>query len=241
MRPVLVPGADRGPVISTPTDTARGNADPAHPPLAARAGDGLPEAAPSKPSAPAGSTGLTEPVGSTGLTEPAGASAPAGSTGLTAPVGSTGLTAPAGSTGLTEPVGSTGLTEPASAAPAGSTGLTAPAGAAAPANGDKPHSESHTHRKPPKPGTLAFPLGSGRGQFAMGLAVAGVCAVAAIADVYVALQLLVGALVVMALLRAFVPARGIPALINRGKAFDVSSFVVAAIMIETVLVTGPRL
>lgn len=95
--------------------------------------------------------------------------------------------------------------------------------------------------KGPRPGSLSFPLGSGVGQALLLLGVISVCALAAFISTDLALQTMVAFTVLCAVLRLTIPAQKVPALVNRGRGFDVGMFLTAAVAIEILVLTAPRL
>ncbi len=92
-----------------------------------------------------------------------------------------------------------------------------------------------------KPGGLAFTLGSGRGQFLLLLLAGAVVLLAVFVSVDVAIHGLAGVMTIAAVMRLIVPAIKIPALVNRGRGFDVTIFVLCAVVLEVLLLSGIEL
>lgn len=88
------------------------------------------------------------------------------------------------------------------------------------------------------PGGLAFPVGSGRGQWGILAAIAAATAVAVVTNAGWAMVAMVLICLVCAVLRLTLPASAVPALVNRGKAFDVLATLAWAVALGAILLSG---
>ena len=94
---------------------------------------------------------------------------------------------------------------------------------------------------PTKPGSLGFTIGRGSGQWALLVAVLGIVGASLWQGARLGALVLVGVLTVCAVVRAVLPARWVPALVNRGRAFDVTVHAVLAVLVAGLVVSGTRL
>lgn len=92
-----------------------------------------------------------------------------------------------------------------------------------------------------KPGGLGFDTGSGRGQWLVLAMVVLACVVCVLVSARVGAYLLTVLLGVCAILRLVLPARWVPALVNRGRPFDVSMFASFSVLITALSITSPLL
>jgi len=94
---------------------------------------------------------------------------------------------------------------------------------------------------PTKPGSVGFTLGRGWGQWGLFVAVLGVVGVSVWQGARLGALALVAVLLVCGGARAALPARWVPALVNRGRAFDVSVYAVLALLVVGLVVSGTKL
>lgn len=91
------------------------------------------------------------------------------------------------------------------------------------------------------PGSVGFPVGSGVGQWGLlGLVVAA-SATCLTSGVYVAAMVLAAGLAACGIARAILPGRWVPALVNRGRAFDVTAWLLSALVLASLALTAPQL
>lgn len=103
-----------------------------------------------------------------------------------------------------------------------------------------PHNDPSATAVPTHPGSVGFPVGSGAGQWLLFGIVVVVVLACMVVGAYPAAMLLAAVLAGCGLARAVLPGRWVPALVNRGKPFDVTMWWVGALVLAALAQTAPQ-